>query len=375
MQIYYCDSCGARVSEENLRSGGAVIVEDSVFCASCAGEISGLETIQALTDDDVVVEDADLGLNDTATIDTPRSRPLTPSSRRRRHAQRPQGPPAVLFVGLGGGALLLFVVVLAYLAFRPAAGPAIGQPEVVIAVPETAPIPKPVPEKAPPKEPETAVPERRPLGEGLRTPEITPVKQPEPPKPPPPTPKPEPPRPEKPPQPLPPGEWIEVFNGQNLDGWRRISGKVTVENGALVITDDADVFYRAEWEEFDFSCEIRGERIPGAPEGIFGIMLGQSDPGRGNYRAIVYFHSDGDAHVRAKGLSGTVFRSGGGKFPLNDWLPIRLELRRDALKLYSNNDLVGTVSLAGATPQRGGLYFYANSKNVGRYRAVRVQMR
>ncbi len=103
-----------------------------------------------------------------------------------------------------------------------------------------------------------------------------------------------------------------------------------------------------------------------------GLGLGHSSMGRGKWRVSVTFHGDGDAHVRAP--RNVIWRSGGGKFPLDRWTPVKLELTRTAFRIYRGEELLGSVGINTVPVKKGGIYFFANAGHTARMRNVRVRV-
>ena len=163
---------------------------------------------------------------------------------------------------------------------------------------------------------------------------------------------------------------MSVFNGRDMKGWRHAGGRAYVEDGALVSADGADLWYKAAWEEFVLTCELRAGG--GESGNMMAVGLAQSRMGRGSSRVRVTFHSDGDAHVH--GAKRRLWRSGGGKFPLTGWTPVRFELRRGELKIFKDDSLTGTVDLSQVPAQKGGVYFFSYRDHTARMRKVRVRV-
>ena len=390
MQVYYCDVCGARVTEGEIQRGKAVLTEDGCFCAACMAEMGAQG--EAAAAEPVVIEDEEVEAAPPPDARTATRKP--PSSRRRsRYAPaRPAGARNLAVPAVIGGVLVLFLVFLAYFAFR-SPGPAepvlrhqqpVKEAGAASAGAGAATTSRPGAEKPQESQPPQ---HRRPLGEGMRI-----TIEPEPPKPKPgpkPAEKPQPPPPPRPkpkpqPRPTPPsrpasGQWTSIFNGRDFTGWRQLSGRAEVQNGALVSMDDADLYYPADWAEFDLELEMRAEKMPGSPDSLAGCGVCQWQPGRGKCRVHLVFHSDGDCHgyVKRGGKKERTWRSGAGKFPLKErWVKVRFELRRRYLKVYSDGEEVGHIDLSGTDGEneRGGFYFFGNEGNVARLRNARVRV-
>ena len=85
------------------------------------------------------------------------------------------------------------------------------------------------------------------------------------------------------------------------------------------------------------------------------------------------FHRDADLHVYGPGMR-LLGKSGPGKFPIRDWIRVKLELTRDTLKLYSADELVETVDVSAVPARKGGICFYSYGGHTARIRNIRVRV-
>ncbi|MHC4505059.1 MAG: family 16 glycoside hydrolase, partial [Planctomycetota bacterium] len=158
-------------------------------------------------------------------------------------------------------------------------------------------------------------------------------------------------------------KWKSIFNGEDMTGWTKYGGKAYVEEGALVADNEADLFHKAAWSEFVLDFETRGK--------AFGLNLAHAKAGRGApHRVGLVFHKDGDLHVRRDGKR--LWKSGGDKFRLKEWTPVRLALSKGGLKIYRGEKLIGKVDLPRAE-RKGGIYFYSHGGKA-MIRKVRVRL-
>jgi hypothetical protein len=98
------------------------------------------------------------------------------------------------------------------------------------------------------------------------------------------------------------GEWIQLFNGRNLDGWQakirhrplgdNMGDTFRVEDGVLKVSYDqyenfneqfGHLFYKDRFSSYDLRVEYRfvGEQAPGGPDWAFrnsGVMIHGQDP-------------------------------------------------------------------------------------------------
>ncbi len=350
MEIYFCEGCRTRLSDADIAVGEAVRDGDSIFCRSCAIKLGIYQRArEEARREEEKIEEA----------------PVPRTSSRRRAAAGPVNQNMIyLAFGVGIAVLTALVVVLAKKGRRKKSADRLVRPIVSVPV-----APAPRPERTVPLPPAPqGLPER------VEFPPV--VRKPAPPSLP--VPKPPPPRYVSKPPPLPPPPaprpveegWKSIFNGSDMKGWRTAGGRAYVEDGALVSTSSADFYYKADWAECMLACEMKAGG--GQKENTAAVGLAQSGMGRGRSRVRVTFHSDGDAHVN--GAKKRLWRSGSGKFPLADWTPLKFEIRKDELKVFKGEKLMGTVNLSQVPMQKGGVYFYAYGDHTARMRNVRVRV-
>ncbi|MHC4177980.1 MAG: 3-keto-disaccharide hydrolase, partial [Planctomycetota bacterium] len=170
--------------------------------------------------------------------------------------------------------------------------------------------------------------------------------------------------------------FVSLFDGKTLTGWEHQGGKAYVEDGALVSENGADLFYPADWSECVLECEIQGKTTKGTA--ICCLQLGHTDMGRGLHRVRLMFHRTGEVEVETHDGS-RLWKSRHGRFPLDDWLRLRVEMTRDPLgrlRLTVSKDgtPVRTPLNIDWTPEhKGGLYFFSFGGSTARLRNVRVQ--
>ncbi len=348
MEIYFCEECQTRLSDSEFATGEAVRDGDGVYCKPCALKLGIYGRVR---------EEA--RAREETAVRKPRSRrrwpqPATPRATRSN----------LVYAACGAGAALVALLVVVLVKKGGRKEPARRPRRPVVRMP-VAQVSRPAPGvPVPPPERDRVLPEK-----------IEPSPVPNRPAPPPPSPPPpRPPVPKPPPslklQPVDEG-WKSIFSGRDLTGWRVAGGEARVEEGAIVATNNADLFYRADWAEFELACEISGG---GGRKGqiVLGLGLGQTGMGRGQWRLAIAFHTDGDAHVFAAGKR--FWKSGSGKFPIEDWTPVKLDLTSTALRVYSGEKLLGSAGLNTVPVKKGGIYFYSNAGHTARLRNVRVRV-
>jgi hypothetical protein len=382
MKIFYCDACNGRFTEDDVNAGKAVATADQCLCPQCA--------LQANADGNVVISEEVFTFQDGEEA-PPMAEEEYPRTARRRYSRQPASrAKGIMVVAL----IAVIFVVGALIALLALSGPAgtsgdgqgdTGTKIVVSVKPKQTAQTKPAaqgpdgqttPARKPLGEDLPTPGARRPLGESLPTPGPASPSPPAPKAAPRPAPKAAPPTaPKAPPVSLTPvsgAGWISIFNGNDLEGWRTDkadSGRA--EGGSLVSSQGADLYYAADWGEFMLECELKGENPSDSRVG--GLNLAQWGMGRGSGRVKVTFHNDGDVHVNL-GKDKERWRSGGGRFDPGNWTKVRFELRRNDLKVYSGDELVGTLDVSSLPVRNGGLYMYSGNDATFRMRNPRVKV-
>lgn len=175
--------------------------------------------------------------------------------------------------------------------------------------------------------------------------------------------------------------WQTIFNGRDLSGWvKGGSGKVYVQAGAIVCTDLADALFAADWEEYELSCDIRGEGLDeGEPFVRFGLANTSKDyVSRNSSRVNVYFYGEGDVHAygapRPPGQSRPLLvKSGCGKAPVDNWLSVRLVLTKTDLSVYADGKTVLRADLSGVPAYGGGVLLSSERGYTMQARNIRVR--
>ena len=165
--------------------------------------------------------------------------------------------------------------------------------------------------------------------------------------------------------------WKSLFDGKTLNGWKFYAGKANIDSGAIVLQDGADLYYPAKWTKFALECEVISDT--GSPlRRAVGLHLGQLGTGRSPdlYRLRLLLHGDGDFEVTRD--ADRLWKSGRDKFPINDWLRVKLELTDKTLSVYREGKLLHKIDVSSLPARAGGILFYGLNGGTVRIRNIRV---
>ena len=166
-------------------------------------------------------------------------------------------------------------------------------------------------------------------------------------------------------------QWISLFDGKTLAGWKHAGGKAYVEDGALVSENGADLLYDADWSAVVVECELKGRTTKGTA--VCCLQIGHKGMGRGNHRMRIMFHRTGEVEVQAHDAS-RLWKSRAGRFPVNDWLRLSVQMTRDKLTLSRGGQEVHSLDTSAVPLRKGGLYFFSFGGASARLRKVRVRL-
>ena len=174
-------------------------------------------------------------------------------------------------------------------------------------------------------------------------------------------------------------QWISLFNGQDLTGWRVIGdGRVTVEDGALVIENGPSheyswVISEKPYSNFVFHARFKRER------GNSGIQFrSQQEGGMVNgYQADIDFDSDWiTGHLYEQGGRGSVAKAPEGlvsMLPIEDWIDYEIVAAGDRIQLFMNG--IKTVDLKDPEGAKSGYFAFQIHSGEGckvRWKEIRL---
>lgn len=134
------------------------------------------------------------------------------------------------------------------------------------------------------------------------------------------------------------GEWIQLFNGENLDGWKLSeNGKIVAKDGQIVISGPrSHLFYTArDFKDFVFETEVK--TTPGSNSGIYFHTAYQEEgwPTQGHEVQVNITHRD---PVKSGSLYGRV-----KLFDVpakdNEWYRCRITVKGKTVRVEINDQV------------------------------------
>ncbi len=139
------------------------------------------------------------------------------------------------------------------------------------------------------------------------------------------------------------GEWVTIFNGENLDGWKvtaENAESITVEDGAIKCSGPrSHVFYEGEFKNFEFEAEVK--TLEHANSGIFIHTAYQAEgwPQQG-YEIQVNNSFRGSEENPERRKTGSVYNIRNVYFPVasdNDWFKMRIKVVENLIEVFVND--------------------------------------
>jgi len=171
-----------------------------------------------------------------------------------------------------------------------------------------------------------------------------------------------------------PGEWIAVFNGRDLSGWRPSGGASwTIKRGRIIATigpkdKGGDLWTETLYEDYLLAVTFRAEWPIHA-----GIWLRSTDSDDGPRVEILN-------RSKPPIFTGSVWVSGKGPALVNlreelvdrqGWNTISVEVRGDRFQVWLNGEEVGVVYIPGPEKGRIGLHIEKHPMSKGAELCVR----
>jgi hypothetical protein len=136
------------------------------------------------------------------------------------------------------------------------------------------------------------------------------------------------------------GGWESLFNGKSIDDWTiHEGGKWVVDKGAIHGDSDENYNYLIRSElpltAFTFTLEVK------VLEGSTGVILGNNFHGEYPYYYLIDFGHDKVALRRSYSATRiTTMKEARPHLPLNQWLPVTVQLINNRLKVWVNGQEV-----------------------------------
>lgn len=138
------------------------------------------------------------------------------------------------------------------------------------------------------------------------------------------------------------GEWITIFNGENLDGWKPAAENaqsISVEDGAIKCSGErSHLFYKGEFKNFEFETEIK--TLEHSNSGIFIHTEYQAEgwPQKG-YEIQVNNSFRGSEKNPERRKTGSVYNIRNVYFPVaddNEWFKMRIKVVENFVEIFVN---------------------------------------
>ncbi len=141
----------------------------------------------------------------------------------------------------------------------------------------------------------------------------------------------------------PTGEWQTIFNGENLNGWKKSAenpASISVENGAIKCSGErAHLFYQGAFENFEFETEVK--TLEHANSGIFIHTRYQKSgwPRKGYEIQVNNSYRGSEKHPERR-KTGSIYNIRNVYFPLvedNEWFKMRIRVVENHIEVFVND--------------------------------------
>ena len=139
------------------------------------------------------------------------------------------------------------------------------------------------------------------------------------------------------------GEWKDIFNGKNLEGWKVTTenpGSITVENGTIKCSGErSHLFYEGEFKNFEFETEVM--TLEHSNSGIFIHTMYQAEgwPSKG-YEIQVNNTYRGSGNYIERKKTGSIYSIRNIYYPIvadNEWYKMRIKVVENLIEVFIND--------------------------------------
>ena len=139
------------------------------------------------------------------------------------------------------------------------------------------------------------------------------------------------------------GEWQTIFNGENLDGWKKAGENpksITVEDGMIKCSGErSHLFYKGDFKNFEFEAEVKA--MEHSNSGIFIHTEYQKEgwPSKG-YEIQVNNSFRGSESSPELRKTGSIYNIRNIHFPLandNEWFKMRIKVVENMVEIFVND--------------------------------------
>ena len=140
----------------------------------------------------------------------------------------------------------------------------------------------------------------------------------------------------------PSGEWEVIFNGENLDGWKKATENpesITVEEGTIKCSGErSHLFYDGKFKNFEFETEVK--TLEHSNSGIFIHTEYQGDgwPAAG-YEIQINNTYRGTGNYIERKKTGSIYSIRNIYYPLvndNEWFKMRVKVVESKIEVFVN---------------------------------------
>lgn len=185
-------------------------------------------------------------------------------------------------------------------------------------------------------------------------------------------------------------EWVEMFNGKDLDGWEPVGDGIwtVMRDGTILGQRDlknavhqAWLYSRKDYGEFDLQLEYWTRH-----QGNSGISIRDTSRARwavgeewdrNRTPSHIGYEIQISMGYAGRYASGSVYLFDEGKPGVqidNDWNHLEIQSRNDAIRIYLNGQLVSEHPGDSARPKAGPIGFQLHDRNsVVMFRKVRIR--
>lgn len=138
-------------------------------------------------------------------------------------------------------------------------------------------------------------------------------------------------------------EWQPIFNGENLDGWKKTGENpesITVEDGMIKCAGErSHLFYKGDFKNFEFETEVK--TLAHSNSGIFIHTEYQSEgwPAKG-YEIQVNNSYRGSENSPERRKTGSIYNVRNVYFPLandDEWFKMRIKVVENKVEVFVND--------------------------------------
>ncbi len=139
------------------------------------------------------------------------------------------------------------------------------------------------------------------------------------------------------------GEWQTIFNGENLDGWKKAGENqesITVEDGMIKCSGErSHLFYKGNYKNFEFKAEVKA--MEHSNSGIFIHTEYQKEgwPAKG-YEIQVNNSFRGSENSPERRKTGSIYNIRNIYYPLagdGEWFKMRIKVVENFVEIFVND--------------------------------------